>query len=316
MSSPSCDGDAVTLQALCDALKITVRVVKPVDAEAYDHNRQKKRLLASRYKSMATSRSSSVSLSSDDTPTQSDDEDSRSCVSSESLSSLTFCADYSQTSVCSSFSWTKNVLSSNNYLLSRSKTTPRKGNQKRLSISHEIRPRSLTCIDSRIRDVQNIVSGRLIWLSHIGNEAHYRYLRLKAPDNRSNCMMKVDEAIVASQSRRQRCDMLRSCSSDKDGYFRQVSPQFSASNVHNENTKDLSFLRCGLCLESFTNGENRSKASPSSCQHEFCVSCLLQWSSRSRCCPSCNSSFCDIIDCTTGKSCEKFLCHMKYLNSC
>ena len=29
MSSPQTDGDHVTLQALCDALKITIRIVKP-----------------------------------------------------------------------------------------------------------------------------------------------------------------------------------------------------------------------------------------------------------------------------------------------
>jgi hypothetical protein len=47
----------------------------------------------------------------------------------------------------------------------------------RLFISHELQPRPLLSIDSRVKDVQRITRGRLVWLSHICDEAHYRFLK-------------------------------------------------------------------------------------------------------------------------------------------
>merc|ERR1719410_377367 len=49
MSSSTCDGDAVTLQALCDALQITVRIVKAVDADVYDEKSLRERLQSEAY---------------------------------------------------------------------------------------------------------------------------------------------------------------------------------------------------------------------------------------------------------------------------
>jgi len=127
MSKPSTDGDHVTLQALCDVLKITIRIVKP----------------SLQYSSIPNSPRSYDLGPYDDS---SDD-----CASSLS----------SNTPYLDPLSLPTGVFPCS----SRS-----------IYISEEMKPRRLKVIDDRVRDVQNLVRGRLIWLSHVG-DAHFRYLR-------------------------------------------------------------------------------------------------------------------------------------------
>lgn len=144
MSAPTCDGDAVTLQALCDALQITVRLVKAVDADVYNEKSLRQRLHSEGY---------SVLI-----PTDIRDEDD--------VASVITASDSDDAVSTASDNFVTNTM------------TKGRGRAKRLFISSEIRPRSLKNIDPRLNELQNLFKGRLVWLSHIGDEAHYRYLRL------------------------------------------------------------------------------------------------------------------------------------------
>mmetsp|Transcript_7038 Transcript_7038/g.15247 ORF Transcript_7038/g.15247 Transcript_7038/m.15247 type:complete len:238 (+) Transcript_7038:518-1231(+) len=130
MSKSSTDGDHVTLQALCDVLKITIRIVKPV-----------------------THHSSTQSTSYDGTSDYlSDDSSSTFSSNPPVLDPLSLSTGvFPIIDKCSSFS-------------------------RNIYISEEMQPRRLERIDRRIQDVQNLVRGRLVWLSHVG-DAHFRYLR-------------------------------------------------------------------------------------------------------------------------------------------
>jgi len=144
MAAPTCDGDAVTLQALCDALQITVRLVKAVDADAYNEKSLRQRLYSEGY---------SVSI-----PTNANEEDDTASVItvSDSDDGVSTASDSTDTD---------------------SKVRRGRGRAKRLFISSEIRPRSLKNMDPRMVELQKLFKGRLVWLSHIGDEAHYRFLR-------------------------------------------------------------------------------------------------------------------------------------------
>lgn len=146
MSSPTCDGDAVTLQALSDALQITVRLVKAVDADAYDEKSLRQRLYSEGYSVLIPT---TVNEEDDvaSVITISDSDDGVSTASDSSLTGAT------------------------------SKVCRGRGRAKRLFISSEIRPRSLKHADPRMIELQKLCKGRLVWLSHIGDEAHYRFLR-------------------------------------------------------------------------------------------------------------------------------------------
>ena len=173
MSSPTCDGDAVTLQALCDALQITVRLVKAVDADAYNEKNLLQRLHSEGY-SVLIPRDIRVE---DDVASVITASDSDDAVST----------------------------SSDNY------TTRGRGRAKRLFISSEIRPRSLKNIDPRLSELQNLFKGRMVWLSHIGDEAHYRYLRpaeARFCTTRSRLLVSRRETVIAQACQKKRIGMV------------------------------------------------------------------------------------------------------------
>merc|ERR1719361_1470037 len=93
-----------------------------------------------------------------------------------------------------------------------------------LCVSEEIRPRRLARIDSRVKEVQRLVRGRLVWLSHVGpGEAHFRYLRSSTvhtiPDSN-----KIDERKLIQKSLVARISQLRQnnfCGLD-DGYVQHI----------------------------------------------------------------------------------------------
>ena len=154
--------------------------------------------------------------------------------------------------------------------------------RQRLYVSQEIRPRRLARIDTRIRDVQKISRGRLIWLSHIGDEAHYRYLR---PLSMSACPTASDsphgpvndeEATIARRSREQRRRQLDSLlRSREDGYVRPYKAQNGNGRARSSSMDKAEFdivssdkllrlkkvcnepsesPRCGLCFQGFFGG--------------------------------------------------------------
>lgn len=223
MSSPSCDGDAVTLQALCDALKITVRVVKPVSAAVYDEVGQRQRLLSALSSCMHASDDGAtvISRSSNDCKLEEEGYDS----SGEDEASI------SGSSTCSSNTHVSNVvdahssLSSLSWTAGTSATTRSNREQKRLYISQEIRPRTLACIDARIKEVQDAVRGRLVWLSHVGDEVHYRYLRVLSTENVPH-LINNDETCAARQSREMRRNTV--CPQD-DCYIKDIESQQQCS---------------------------------------------------------------------------------------
>lgn len=278
MSSPSCDGDAVTLQALCDALKITVRVVKPVNASVYDHLGQRQRLM-DQSSSSAAFISSAPSEVSDDCDVS---------VGELSLSSRTSNESDVSASIGTSCQ-------------SPSLTTD---DQERLSISQEIRPRRLQHVDSRVRDVQNLVKGRLIWLSHIGDEVHYRFLR-STTHNPS-----VEEVNAAVASRKERCCAIdESCT--EDGYIRHFFSEGldfddmkGSYAKYIEDCKDNPSIRprCGLCMSDMLGVEKRRLVSSSTCVHDFCEQCLSIWTAYgTKKCPTCDNSCEDVVESLNGK---------------
>lgn len=241
MSSPSCDGDAVTLQALCDALKITVRVVKPIDADAYDGKRQTQRLLAAlasaeHEDSSADDEENSgneFNLMVDDVSSAT----SESCCSSCTVASATTALPTSTT--YSNMPWPNNPYSAPaRFHRTNDQTHPKRGQGKlkRLYVSQEIQPRPLNCVDSRICEVQRAVCGRLIWLSHVGEEAHYRFLRpmSSVSGNPTKCACSFgainnEEAAVANRSRIER--LRRLCCSYSQDKRNQSPTNSSASSL-------------------------------------------------------------------------------------
>lgn len=259
MSNPSCDGDAVTLQALCDALKITIRIIKPVAADMYDEERQQ-RLLQEYYAGIpavtcaapalgtASSTAAGDVCSSDEegyaTAVEEDDDDDMSSTSSLATAYSSLSWSDNPYSACtgiyghvhsihqdgaSSFA----IGASNSVGMDFDSANPFATIRQRLYVSQEIRPRRLDKVDTRIRDVQKTTRGRLIWLSHIGDEAHYRFLRPLC--SRSTCATASDcphgpvneeEATIARRSqesrRRHLTNLLRS---QEDGYVRPYKPQ-------------------------------------------------------------------------------------------
>jgi len=307
MSNPTCDGDAVTLQALCDALKITVRIVKPVTADSYDEDRQN-RLLREYYDPPArgdsaessTSRaapSSSASMpdaSSDEeayaTAVEDDDDDS-STASTSSLATAYSTLSWSDNpySSCTRIRHVHHIHNSRESSTTNADASSTASVRQRLYVSQEIRPRRLSKIDTRIRDVQKISRGRLIWLSHIGDEAHYRYLR---PLSMSSCSTASDsphgpvndeEATIARRSREQRRRQLDSLlRSREDGYVRPYMAQNGSGRARSSSMDkaELDIVsrdkllrlkkvicnepsqspRCGLCFQGFFGGGSAAAA--------------------------------------------------------
>ena len=215
MSSPSCDGDAVTLQALCDALKISVRIVKPVNADIYNKHQQTERLCSS-------------------------------------LSENTFNEGKRDTT---SLFFESPYPSLSDVVHMRNKRQDGKGQHTlRLYISEEILPRQLSCVDSRIREVQEVVCGRLVWLSHIGDETHYRFLR-PAPipcfehsstlkhSFRCHRLEPVNEkeATIAQISRVNRHNRLRDSSSLEDGYVQLLEEESKSGSNNAKKRKRVTF---------------------------------------------------------------------------
>lgn len=206
MSSPTCDGDAVTLQALCDALQITVRMVKAVDADAYNEKNLRQRL---------HSEGRSVSLPSNIT----EDDDIASVVTiSDSDDGVSLTSD--------------SPLPCNN--------TPneipigRARGRKRLFISSEIRPRPLKNVDSRLEELQKIVQGRLVWLSHIGDEAHYRFLR---PTEARFCSVSTGSRLLVS---RRETAITLACQKERLGKAEEVSHAIEIDTKINKKRKNMS----------------------------------------------------------------------------
>eukprot|EP00593_Proboscia_inermis_P007388 CAMPEP_0171322120 /NCGR_PEP_ID=MMETSP0816-20121228/114760_1 /TAXON_ID=420281 /ORGANISM="Proboscia inermis, Strain CCAP1064/1" /LENGTH=459 /DNA_ID=CAMNT_0011820517 /DNA_START=584 /DNA_END=1962 /DNA_ORIENTATION=- len=215
MSDPKCDGDAITLQALCDALKITIRVVKPVKQQGRnndvyinvysgnDDEIYRRHLLRLLHERMQFEVTESIASLSDECDSEDD------CPSMES----TECS-------ISSTSCPFESCSVDNVLLNENPTNPKSY----LSVSEEIRPRRLSRIDSRVKEVQSHVRRRLIWLSHVGpGEAHFRYLRTSAIDNKSDTK-RMNEKILVQRSLAARVSQLRQdnfCGLN-DGYVQHI----------------------------------------------------------------------------------------------
>eukprot|EP00566_Odontella_aurita_P002408 CAMPEP_0113575000 /NCGR_PEP_ID=MMETSP0015_2-20120614/27444_1 /TAXON_ID=2838 /ORGANISM="Odontella" /LENGTH=950 /DNA_ID=CAMNT_0000478169 /DNA_START=89 /DNA_END=2941 /DNA_ORIENTATION=+ /assembly_acc=CAM_ASM_000160 len=314
MSSPSCDGDAVTLQALSDALKITIRVVKTVDATWYDEQRQRERLLGSASISSSSGRFSLGSESSDD----------------DGASSVT-----SGESSFSSLSWSNNPYSScehMSFIGEIGDEENREGRRsERLYVSEEIQPRQLPCVDSRIRDVQNIARGRLIWLSHIGDEVHYRFLRPTViPHKILNCekpssdmyTCNEEEARIARFSKVRRHHLLMNSRALEDGYarilngdtqtnFRKGFDSTARESLEQRCADDPSLTpRCGLCLGALLGAwsdECKSPVSPSCCHHDYCENCIVSWGEHiGNNCPSCGCLFMALVDSLSGRIVRSF----------
>jgi len=261
MSNPACDGDAVTLQALCDALKITVRVTKLVEAQKYDEASQTERLLAS-------SRSSSdffhSIIEARDTSSLILDEDSCSFGSSDTCSS--YASAMSRDSV-------ENL----EMRVSPTLSAQEKGARKRLYISHDIEPRCLGNVDSEIRRFASSSQGRLIWLSHVGDEAHYRLLRLKSAfDTMESSVFNRHEEIMASESRIQRILKLQASDQLVDLDFVEAIPM-ARSQTHvniGVHRAQLGNRQCTLCLKSLFDDPVEIRG-----YFYFCnVQCCATWS--------------------------------------
>jgi len=138
-------------------------------------------------------------------------------------------------------------------------------------------------------------------LSHIGNEVHYRFLRTRISRNPT-----VQEVNAAVASRKDRCREI-DASSAEDGYVRHVfpdTPEFDVPKgsysrfVEECKTNASTRPRCGLCMsEMLGAAEDRERASPSSCVHEFCRQCLIIWTTfASKSCPTCDSCCTEVVD--------------------
>lgn len=264
MSNPACDGDAVTLQALCDALKITVRIVKPVKADAYQEEWQRERL--SEFLSGPTIGDDRQSLNHFASNSYIDD--------SEDMEAGGLCETETSVSTsarCDSSTWSNAEDAAEDDDMEMSELDK----LQRLYISHELQPRQLQNVDARVKDVQRITRGRLVWLSHIGDEAHYRFLRpIHLPSN---------NRTEAQLSRSFRVARLRNVCSLTDDY---VKPKFRFSRSPTE------LPCCALCLDHFTTSTLHQVVSPSSCCHHYHLECLLTWNGAvSNSCPSCLSTY-------------------------
>lgn len=226
MSDPRCDGDAITLQALSDALKITIRVVKPLESQGRDgdvcfhlcngkdddiYHRRLLRLLQERMQFVVSDIAASVS---DECDTE---DDSLSMESSE-------CSMSSNGSAFESCPVKEFLVDERNPHGQDSSKENNMNSKSFLCVSEEIRPRRLARIDSRVKEVQRLVRGRLVWLSHVGpGEAHYRYLRSSAVDkipdpNKINERKRIQKSLVARISQLRQNNY---CSLD-DGYVQHI----------------------------------------------------------------------------------------------
>jgi hypothetical protein len=269
MSNPSCDGDAVTLQALCDSLKITVRIVKLIDADM----RQAELLLASSSRERlhcchdysGGRETSSLIL----------DDDSFCSEGSDTSSYASAVSRVSSDTLESGFPYTIPAYAS---IL-----VQEKGSHKRLYITHDIEPRNLIHVDEENKKFAHFSQGRLIWLSHIGDEAHYRLLRLKdICDSHDPSVFNRDEELAASESRVMRLLKL------------QASNQYIGFDCGMRVPKDpipipcmkvgatsshVDMERCSLCLKTLYVDSYELFESKSCISRPFCnMRCVSIWS--------------------------------------
>lgn len=277
MSNPSCDGDAITLQALCDSLKITVRIVKPVKADAYQKEWQQEKLAELLNAPVKDIGYENIGHVVDVLSADSEDSDNGVCETDTSISTCL-------KSDSSTYSNPDDNIEEESYEISGF------ANMQCLYISHELQPRPLPSIDSRVKDVQRVTRGRLVWLSHIGDEAHYRFLKpIKFP------FPKFAESIAEAQlSRSFRISRLRNICDLVDEY---KWPKFRLSEVPADTPC------CALCLDPFQTSLLCQVVSPSSCRHHYHLDCLVSWNgSVSSNCPSCMSAYGEMYFLSSGES--------------
>jgi len=277
MSNPSCDGDAITLQALCDSLKITVRIVKPVKADAYQKEWQQEKLAEVLNAPVKNIDHENIAHIVDVSFSDSEDVDTGACETDTSISTCL----RSDSSTCSN---PDENLEEDRFEISGL------ANMQRLYISHELQPRPLLSIDSRVKDVQRITRGRLVWLSHIGDEAHYRFLKpIKLPSSKF-----TDFIAEAQLSRSFRMSRLRNICNLVDGYER---PKFRLSEEPTDSPC------CALCLDPFQTSVLSQVVSPSSCRHHYHFECLMSWNRLvSSNCPSCMSAYGEMYFLSNGEN--------------
>jgi hypothetical protein len=269
MSNPACDGDAVTLQALCDALKITVRITKLIEADLYDPAGQTVRLLAS---SRSTSDHCQGFTESRESSSLILDEDS--CSSGSSDTSSSYASAISHASM-ETLETSKRIPSSRSEYGSFSVQDKCAG--KRLHISHDIQPRCLSNVDAEIKRFTPYSQGRLIWLSHVGDEAHYRLLRLKhACDASDYCVINRDEEITASESRIKRLLKLQASNQLLDFNIDEkvLTERFPLTCMKiGVNPTQIGSGRCTLCLKTLYDDAVETRGSSSFCN----TLCLSMW---------------------------------------
>jgi len=320
MANPTCDGDAVTLQALCDALKITLRIVKPVAADMYDEERQQ-RLLQEYYAGVPTTAAGATAGTAPSIPGDASSSDEEGYATAVEEDDDDMSSTSSLATAYSSLSWSDNPYSActgiRGHVRSTHQAEPSSSSspsfaheapcagkngsmdidganpfatvRQRLYVSQEIRPRRLDRVDTRIRDVQKTTRGRLIWLSHIGDEAHYRFLRPLC--SRSTCATASDcphgpvneeEATIARRSQESRRRHLNNfLQSQEDGYVRPYKPQGRGRSASMDrsvsdatdnivSTDKLQRLRRLLC----TTADGESDESPTTKKSPRCGLCF------------------------------------------
>jgi hypothetical protein len=296
MSKSRCDGDAVTLQALCDALKITVRIVKPVDATSFQEDWQTGRVEAAMNTSQGENSWCSTSqcniTACDDfsaMPTPSQDErglidvcETNTCTPSSSRSCSPSLSTSSSEDDINMGVDELNESRSERFLFDQDSAEGRQ----RLYISQEIQPRRLDKADPRLSEVQRSTKGRLVWLSHIGDEAHFRFLRAIDPSHAEEEACEVSKGVRVAR--------IEDLCVPRDGF---LVTRFSLGTKNNGRDP-----RCSLCLERFSRLNGSPIVSPSCCHHHCHQDCLAVWKkSTSSSCAVCSCAFSFAIDAVTGE---------------
>jgi hypothetical protein len=330
MSNPRCDGDAVTLQALCDSLKITIRIVKPVEASFFQGDWQAERFQnALRQEGVGRNaeggpRCSTPCCSSPDSSSLSSLEGDDIINLCDEDSSSPFTTRSPSPSLSSSSSEDEiemgldtEVADSGNGKFSFDIYRGNIDGRKRLYISQEIQPRRLDRIDPRLLEVQQITQGRLVWLSHIGDEAHYRYLRATCPSSLEEEACEVSKSVRVAR--------INEICGHQDGLMKSPASSIEEICEHQDGSKhqsapieeiDAVATRCTLCLERFSRLNGSPIVAPP-CRHMFHQDCLSLWStSKSVKCVICSCSSDSVTDARTNS--EIFLpfkkCHpIKYV---
>ena len=298
MSSPFCDGDHVTLQALCDALKVTIRIVKPTGFRVGESDigtdcgspmgsggkgGKKVRTLKARSGGLFNTRASSP------------------------LTQF-----YPHTQLSQQQQKQKPSTPHPPTFLTSSPLPPH------LYITQEMKPRRLLRVDARILHVQKILCGRLVWLSHIG-ESHFRYLRPVDYDEGGGGGGgggggegkggggNESEIKKAKRVRSNRLRRLVGVCCVTDGYKAESELANSLSEEGGDSSNSAFCSPetpndcCGICLDDLpTSSSSPSSACPNMCSHTFHQKCLLQWAKVATVCPLCKQEFTG-IKCGDGR---------------